>query len=177
MIFLSRGDKKPKKFRFTQEEHVEVIKLLDKIEDADLYRKLEVLRLKMEGYKNREIAAITRYSASRVSALVSVYVKEGLAYFEQENRKGGNRRNLSFEDEEAFLAEFKEAASKGILVSVWDIRTAYNQRIGHASGLGTIYKILKRHGWRKIMPRSEHPKKASDEAIEASKKLTIVARN
>jgi transposase len=167
----------PKKFRFTQEEHAEVIKLLDKIEDADLYRKLEVLRLKMEGYKNKEIAAITRYSASRVSALVSVYVKDGLAYFEQENRKGGNRRNLSFQDEEAFLAEFKEAASKGILVSVWDIRTAYNQRIGHASGLGTIYKILKRHGWRKIMPRSEHPKKASDEAIKASKKLTIVAGN
>ena len=167
----------PKKFQFTQEEHDKVIILLDKIDDANLHVKVDVLRLKMEGYKNKDIAAITRYSASRVSALVSTYVKAGLGYFEQENRKGGNRRNLSFEEEESFLAEFKEAASKGILVSVWEIRTAYNRRIGHASGLGTIYKILKRHGWRKIMPRSKHPKKASDEAIEASKKLTPVTGN
>ncbi|MBR4040361.1 MAG: winged helix-turn-helix domain-containing protein [Clostridia bacterium] len=34
-----------------------------------------------------------------------------------------------------------------------------------------IYYVLHRHGWRKIMPRSRHPKKASEEAIEASKNL------
>ena len=31
--------------------------------------------------------------------------------------------------------------------------------------------VLERHGWRKVMPRSKHPQKASDEAIEASKKI------
>jgi hypothetical protein len=31
---------------------------------------------------------------------------------------------------------------------------------------------LKRHGWRKVKPRPRHPGKASDEVIEASKKLT-----
>ncbi len=34
-----------------------------------------------------------------------------------------------------------------------------------------IYYVLRRHGWRKIMPRSKHPKKAKQEAIEASNKL------
>ncbi len=29
--------------------------------------------------------------------------------------------------------------------------------------------MLKRHGWRKVMLRTKHPKKADDEAIEASK--------
>ncbi|MDE7249890.1 MAG: winged helix-turn-helix domain-containing protein, partial [Lachnospiraceae bacterium] len=33
-----------------------------------------------------------------------------------------------------------------------------------------IYCVLKRHGWRKVMPRSRHPKKASEEVIETSKK-------
>ncbi len=33
--------------------------------------------------------------------------------------------------------------------------------------------VLKRKGWRKVMPRSKHPKKASPEAIEASKKLKL----
>lgn len=29
--------------------------------------------------------------------------------------------------------------------------------------------MLKRRGWRKVMLRAKHPKKADDEAIEASK--------
>ena len=31
--------------------------------------------------------------------------------------------------------------------------------------------LLKRHGWRKVMPRSRHTKAASEEAREASKKI------
>ena len=40
------------------------------------------------------------------------------------------------------------------------------------TGRGYIYMLLKRKGYRKVMPRSKHPKKAKEEAIEASKKLT-----
>ena len=36
--------------------------------------------------------------------------------------------------------------------------------------------LLERHNWRKVMPRSRHPKKASDEAIEASKKINSRAQ-
>jgi len=47
----------------------------------------------------------------------------------------------------------------------------YEKRIGHEiRSHGQIYKLLKRHGWRKIKPRPEHPQKASEEEIEASKK-------
>ena len=40
------------------------------------------------------------------------------------------------------------------------------------TGRGYIYMLLKRHGWRKVMPRAKHPKKADEEVIQASKKLT-----
>jgi hypothetical protein len=33
--------------------------------------------------------------------------------------------------------------------------------------------LLARHGWRKVTPRGKHPDKASDEAMEASKKLKL----
>ncbi len=46
--------------------------------------------------------------------------------------------------------------------------------VGHSVGSGQIYYVLERHGWRKIMPRSKHPKKANEGAIEASKKLNIL---
>ncbi|MGI6691142.1 MAG: winged helix-turn-helix domain-containing protein [Christensenellales bacterium] len=35
-------------------------------------------------------------------------------------------------------------------------------------GHGTIYAVLERHGWRKVIPRPRHPKKASQEVVEAS---------
>lgn len=37
--------------------------------------------------------------------------------------------------------------------------------------------MLERHGWRKVMPRSKHPQKASEEAIEASKKIKTAAED
>lgn len=48
-------------------------------------------------------------------------------------------------------------------------------KVGEATGFhnSQIYFVLHRHGWRKVMPCSKHPKKASDEEIAASKKLMI----
>ena len=71
------------------------------------------------------------------------------------------------------LAEFEEFAQKGNIITAGDIKAIYDEKCGHKSGAGTIYKLLNRHKWRKVMPRSKHPKKASDEAIDASKKLTF----
>jgi len=40
-------------------------------------------------------------------------------------------------------------------------------------GCAQVYRVLHRHGWRKVMPRSKYPKKASEEVIETSKKINI----
>jgi hypothetical protein len=45
--------------------------------------------------------------------------------------------------------------------------------VGSSKSHGQIYVVLHRHGRRKIKPGSRHPKKAGDEAIEASKKLKL----
>ncbi|HEY6406604.1 MAG TPA: winged helix-turn-helix domain-containing protein, partial [Ktedonobacteraceae bacterium] len=41
--------------------------------------------------------------------------------------------------------------------------------VGHEVAESTIYRLLGRHGWRKLMPRPTHPK-ASKEAQEQFKK-------
>jgi transposase len=163
--------------QFTKGQKEEVLNLMKETHDTKLYKKLEVLRLRMEGYSNPEIAKITQYSSSRVSALTCIYASEGITYFEKEHRVGGNRRNLSFEEETALLEQFREAAEAGKLVVVNEIKAAYDEKCGRRTGGITIYRMLERHGWRKVMPRSRHPKKASDEAIEASKKLTDATKN
>ena len=80
---------------------------------------------------------------------------------------------MSFEEEATLLEQFKAKAEKGQLVEISEIKEAYDKAIGHKSGSAQIYRVLHRHGWRKVMPRSKHPQKASNEAIEASKKLKI----
>jgi hypothetical protein len=59
------------------------------------------------------------------------------------------------------------------MVTVQEIKAAFDERLGKDTGRGYIYMVLKRHGWRSVTPRSKHPKKANDGAIEASKKLKL----
>ncbi len=83
----------------------------------------------------------------------------------------GNHRNLSIEEENELLESFAKQAQAGQTVNLNELKAKYIEKVGHSIGGSQIYRMLKRHGWRKIMPRSKHPKKANDEAIESSKKL------
>ena len=161
----------PKTYRFTDAQREEVRETLRGAKKASLSRKLQVIDLRLRGYRNSEIAQITGYSKSRVSAIACIYAKQGIGYFQQENRKSGNRRNMSYEEETELLAQYEQQAEAGQIVVPSEIKKAYEQKVGHSIGREQIYRVLARHGWRKVMPRSTHPKKASNEAIEASKKL------
>ena len=67
------------------------------------------------------------------------------------------------------LAPFKARAEKGELVEISEIAKAYQSAVDHPVSRGQIYCVLHRHGWRKVMPRSKHPQKASEDEIAASK--------
>ena len=80
---------------------------------------------------------------------------------------------ISEEKEDELLSNFEQNAKKGQILSVNEIKKIFDEEIGKETYTSYIYRLLHRKGYRKIMPRSKHPKRASDEAIEASKKLTI----
>ena len=84
---------------------------------------------------------------------------------------------MSYVEDEAILEPFRKAAEAGEIVSVRDIEDAYRKAVGHSIGTAQIYYVLRRHNWRKVMPRSKHPKKANEEVIETSKKLTKKSMN
>ena len=50
-----------------------------------------------------------------------------------------------------------------------EIWRAFEQRVGHKVDDSTIYRLLGRHGWRKLMPRPRHPQ-ADQQAQEQFKK-------
>lgn len=83
----------------------------------------------------------------------------------------GGRRNsyLSLEEEKAFLAPFFERAQRGEIATVAELQRAFEAQIGQAVDDSTIYRLLHRHGWHKLMPRPKHPQ-ATREAQEQFKK-------
>jgi transposase len=134
-------------------------------------RRLKALLMRAEGRSSIDIGVSCEYHPSYISELVSKYLKGGISAI-VENHYPGNKRNMSYAEEAEFLSTYKARAEQGQMVTVTEIAQAYEERVGHSIGGSQIYYVLKRHGWRKIMPRSKHPNKPSDEVIEASKKLT-----
>ena len=84
---------------------------------------------------------------------------------------------MSYEEETALLEPFRKEAEAGQIVEVSEMEAVYQEAVGHSIGTGQIYNVLHRHGWRKVMPRSKHPRKASEEVIKASKKLTLPSKS
>ena len=164
--------KMPTTYRLDQEDAEKLREAMKETKNKNAYRRLEAVALRAEGKSNDEIAEITKYHPKRVSQIVSLYCNKGIAAIGEDRRKGGNNRNLSLAEEEAFLEGFLKEAESGHILTVADIKSAYDELTGKESATSTVYFMLERHGWRKLMPRSAHPKKADAEAIEASKKLT-----
>ena len=75
-------------------------------------------------------------------------------------RSWGGRRHccMSIEEERAFLSRWEVKASEGGVLSVPPIHAALVQRLGHDTPLSTTYRLLARHGWRKVQPDTKHPK-------------------
>jgi len=162
----------PKTHIIKKEEAQEIEQARKGIRDKQVDKRLHAVQLRGEGKKNPAIAAQLETTTDVVSKWVSIYRKGGLDALLPKERLG-NRRNMSVEAEAALLGTFTEKAEKGQVVEVSAIEAAYAAAVGHRIGSGQIYRVLKRHEWRKVKPRSKHPKSATPEVIEASKKLTL----
>jgi transposase len=89
--------------------------------------------------------------------------------------KGGRRHQyLTLEAERHFLAPFFSRAERGEIATAGEIKRAFEAHIGQEVDESTIYRLLKRHGWRKPMPRPVHPQ--ADQEAQAEFKKTLPRR-
>ena len=159
-----------KSYEISESQLLEIETARKKNRNKNIERRLYVLVMRAEGKSLEEISEKTGYHISTASKLIARYMRDGISAI-AENHYKGYRRNMSFEEEAAILVPFIERAERGEMVDIKEIAAAYQKAVPHKISDTQIYYVLHRHGWRKIMPRSRHPKKASEEAIEASKKL------
>lgn len=72
---------------------------------------------------------------------------------------GGRRRCcMSLEEEREFLCQWEAKASEGGVLTVPPIHAALVKRLGYNVPMSTTYRLLERHGWRKVQPDTKHPK-------------------
>jgi transposase len=119
----------------------------------------------------REIALHTGLAEQSVHNLVSRYNRLGPEAVAGPGKGGRRRSYLSWDEEAALLASYKQAALTGQIATAAEIKGALERRIGHTVHKTMVYRLLKRHGWRKLVPRPFHVD-ADKQEQEAFKKTS-----
>ena len=161
-----------RRFQINEEEYKAIREAERATEDKNVSKRLRVLMLRYEGYTAIETAQIMGINRVTVYALQKRYREKGLERIARNNYEGGNHRALTKEREEEILGAYEKKAQEGQIITAQDIKASFDEVRGKDTGRGYVYMVLKRHGWRTVMPRSRHPRAASEEACEASKKLS-----
>jgi len=72
---------------------------------------------------------------------------------------GGRRRALlTPAEEKAFLEPWAQQAQSAGMLIVGPLQAALAQQLGRRVRPSVVYRLLARHGWRKLTPDTRHPK-------------------
>ena len=106
-----------------------------------------------------QTAHVLRVGRTTVARLQAAFRKHGAAVPPAARNWGGRRQSmLTPEEERAFMKPWVARAATGHLVVVSPIRAALAQRLGQPVKPSVMYRLLARHGWRKVAPDTRHPK-------------------
>jgi len=119
--------------------------------------------------KAENIAKHCGVSTATVHQVISTYNRFGVSAVETPGKGGRRHQYLTREEEWTFLAPFFARAEQGEIATTAEIQQAFESQVGHKVEDSTIYRLLNRHGWRKLVPRPRHPQ-ANKEAQEEFKK-------
>jgi transposase len=109
------------------------------------------------GLNADQVATAIGWQPTSVRRLQAQYLKEGEPVLKAVGRGGRRHQNLTVEQEQQLLAEFRLQAKRAGMLEVSQIQRAYEEAVGHAVPKSTVYRMLARQGWHKIAPRRRHP--------------------
>lgn len=103
-----------------------------------------------------------------VRDLIEAYNRQGPEALETAGKGQRQHAYLSVEEEQTVLSPLLEKSQAGHIGTVGVIKTALESRIGHPIATSTVYRMLARRQWRKVVPRPRNPRssKADQEAFK-----------
>lgn len=135
--------------------------------DAEELRAAQAVLLPaVAGTSLEQTAAVLGVSRASVARLQHRF--RGLQELEVPRRRWGGRRRalLSPAAEAEFLAPWAAQAKDAGLLVLSPLRAALAQHLGRPVAASVVWRLLTRHGWRKVAPDTRHPK--SDPAAQAA---------
>ena len=122
------------------------------------FQRWQTILMVSKGLRAKAIAEYVGIAPGTVYQWVLQYNRYGADKFVLEGR-GGRRSGLMGMGEEAQLLKDLEAeAQQGRVVGAFTVRRQVENKLGKKVSKDYPYDLLHRHGWRKIVPRPEHPK-------------------
>ena len=120
-------------------------------------QRIQMILLRESGMAQPAIAEAMGVSLSTVNRAHMAYDHGGIKALKPKPSGGRKRENMTLTEEKTLLRRFANAAGAGEMLNIHDLKAAYERAIGHATSNSTVYNLLTRHGWRKLMPRPFHP--------------------
>jgi transposase len=115
------------------------------------------------------IAQITGLSESHIHKIHSLCFRKGISAIARQPKGGRRRSCLSIEEEKDLLSDIEKKAIKGGVVEIGKVHKLIEEKVGAKVAKNTAYRLLHRHGWRKITPRPYHPKQKADAELTFKK--------
>lgn len=142
-------------------EHIEAARqLLMTARTADELRLAQSVLLPLElGLSIEQTARAIGRSSGATCTMRTRFgkVASGVMAPPRSKRQLRNRANADLECERQILDEVLAHAASGGVVVVPQIKPAIEARLGKTLALSSVYRLLARHGWRKLAPDTRHP--------------------
>jgi transposase len=164
-MFLTRG--------ITQDEAKHY---MNTAKDKATYRRWQTVWLLASGTDIKKIPAIVQVSLVTTYKIIHRFNDGGPEAMETKKRGGRTWGKTTLEQEEAVLKELVADSTKGLIVTAKTIKKKMEQTLQEPVSLCYAYDMLKRHEWRKVVPRPTHPKTDKEKQEEFKKKFQISSK-
>lgn len=127
--------------------------------DKESYqRRLAIWITAVHHFSAQKIADILCVSKQAIWLWISQYNHNGPDGLRRKGRGGRRWAFMSLAQEEELLGQLIERARKGEILTASRVRPTVEKFLNRKVSVSYIYRLLHRHGWRKISPRPKHEK-------------------
>jgi len=156
-------------------------KLIDHLDQEELKKRMKASKqreqfqrwqsifLTSKGLSSDVVAEYVGTTQGTIHQWVFEYNHDGPDGFLLRGRGGRRFGLLSLDEERELLEQIRSTAQKGRILTAYAIKTQIEEKVGKGVSKDYLYDVLHRHGWRKVMPRPQHPKTDKGEQEEFKK--------